>query len=137
MLIFYFLILPFLGAVIASPLRSETQIYLWTYSINLFPSIDIFDDLSHFWTLAVEEHFYLLWPIIIKIFIKLFHRKNLLTLCLAILVVSTLTRYFLFYKDFTNIFIFHFSLSCFDSLALGAALADLKHRGILAKYSRN
>ena len=43
------------------------QVWLWTYTIN-FPGVPwIWDEsslflLGHFWSLCVEEHFYLLWP---------------------------------------------------------------------------
>ncbi len=49
----------------------DQQFYLWTYLTNVQMSIQqewCFGPLDHFWSLAVEEHFYLLWPIVIFFF---------------------------------------------------------------------
>ncbi len=42
------------------------QFYLWSYLSNVKMSFDnawCFGYLDHFWSLAVEEHFYLVWPL--------------------------------------------------------------------------
>lgn len=44
------------------------QFWLWSYCSNIFMSFEgtwCFGALDHFWSLAVEEHFYLMWPLII------------------------------------------------------------------------
>lgn len=44
---------------------SDNQLYLWTYLTNIKMTTDgawCFGYLDHFWSLAVEEHFYLVWP---------------------------------------------------------------------------
>lgn len=44
----------------------ENQWYLWTYTTNLkmaWQGLWCFGHLDHFWTLAIEEQFYLVWPI--------------------------------------------------------------------------
>lgn len=46
-------------------LAQENQVFLWSYTTNVCMSIKdswCFGSLDHFWSLAVEEHFYLLWP---------------------------------------------------------------------------
>lgn len=46
----------------------EQQIFLWCYLANVQMSVVdawCFGPLDHFWSLAVEEHFYLLWPLAI------------------------------------------------------------------------
>lgn len=46
----------------------EHQFYLWTYLTNVKMSWDnawCFGYLDHFWSLSVEEHFYLCWPFIL------------------------------------------------------------------------
>ena len=43
----------------------ENQAFLWTYLTNIKMSYSnswCFGNLDHFWSLAVEEHFYLIWP---------------------------------------------------------------------------
>ena len=44
------------------------QAFLWTYLTNACMSIEdawCFGSLDHFWSLAVEEHFYLVWPLVV------------------------------------------------------------------------
>lgn len=46
----------------------DHQVYLWTYTANLKMSLAdawCFGALDPFWSLAVEEHFYLVWPAVI------------------------------------------------------------------------
>ncbi len=39
-----------------------TIAYAYTYLVNLAPNDCSFSSYSHFWSLSVEEHFYLIWP---------------------------------------------------------------------------
>jgi peptidoglycan/LPS O-acetylase OafA/YrhL len=46
----------------------NNQLFLWTYLTNVKMSVDnawCFGYLDHFWSLAVEEHFYLVWPFVL------------------------------------------------------------------------
>lgn len=46
----------------------ENQFWLWAYCSNIYMSYQgnwCFGALDHFWSLAVEEHFYLVWPLVI------------------------------------------------------------------------
>lgn len=60
---------PLLGATTsAEALRlRELQAWYWSYSINVFIALHGWDaaagGTSHLWSLAVEEQFYLLWPV--------------------------------------------------------------------------
>ena len=60
----YYLVL--IGITILGSERSEVMPWLFTYTTNIY----IWDHLtflrfSHFWTLAVEEQFYLFWPLLL------------------------------------------------------------------------
>lgn len=63
-------ILPLLGLAQTPPAR--VQIWTWTYlqnvSMTFFPSRSqsLVEWTPHLWSLAVEEHFYLVWPFIVK-----------------------------------------------------------------------
>jgi peptidoglycan/LPS O-acetylase OafA/YrhL len=65
----------------------ENQIYLWTYTTNIKMSLEgswCFGSLDHFWSLAVEEHFYLVWPLVIwccRLPIALWLTTSLAVLC--------------------------------------------------------
>lgn len=64
----------------------ERQVFLWSYLTNVQMSIVdawCFGPLDHFWSLAVEEHFYLLWPLAI-----VFCRSRALLWCTLLLTVA-------------------------------------------------
>ena len=44
--------------------------------------------LGYLWSLAVEEHFYLFWPVVVR----LFSARSLIGVCLAILVIAPVLR---------------------------------------------
>jgi peptidoglycan/LPS O-acetylase OafA/YrhL len=58
------------------------QRWLWTYTCNVYMARAgswALPYVSHFWSLAVEEHFYLLWPLVVLVF----RRATLLRICAA------------------------------------------------------
>ncbi len=58
-------VIPSLLATTVFDLPRSNQWYLWTYTPNFYMAWEnswCFGPLDHFWSLAVEEHFYLLWP---------------------------------------------------------------------------
>ena len=71
------------------------------------------------WSLAVEEHFYLLWPAIVL----LVDRKKLLWLCLAIFVGCPILRGIFALRGMNPGSIIVLSWFRFDGLATGAAIA--------------
>ena len=95
--------------------------WLVTYTSNIYQSIyNIFiGDFSHFWSLAVEEQFYLFWPILIF----LVKQKRLLHLILACIAFSLLTRTYLFFFVGKWMATAYSTPSCMNSLGIGALLA--------------
>jgi peptidoglycan/LPS O-acetylase OafA/YrhL len=74
------------------------QGWLWTYCSNIptaFCERYVFNEdqlrLGHFWSLAVEEHYYLLWPAVVF----LFDRKSLMAICLGMILLALPCRLFL------------------------------------------
>src|SRR5262249_13935552 len=49
------------AALIGTLIAGDTSIWLWTYLSNFHPNTA----LPHFWSLAVEEQFYLVWPVVV------------------------------------------------------------------------
>lgn len=41
-----------------------TFAYAYTYTLNFAPNECNFSSVSHLWSLAVEEHFYIVWPVV-------------------------------------------------------------------------
>ncbi len=68
---------------------------------------------SHTWTLAIEEQFYLLWPLVVVVM----GRRRLRWAIVPLLVVPVAMRTWAFHR--------HMLLTRSDGLVLGALLADL------------
>jgi peptidoglycan/LPS O-acetylase OafA/YrhL len=77
---------------------------------------------SHFWSLAIEEQFYLVWPLAIFV---LRDKKRLLWACLALSCFSLVLRTFLLFHHTSYAIINGNTLCRADSLLIGAALALL------------
>ncbi len=65
----------------------ESFLYAFTYLYNFIPKAHYSTTLGHTWSLAVEEHFYLIWPFV---FVALFARApKLLALLLALAIAAS------------------------------------------------
>jgi peptidoglycan/LPS O-acetylase OafA/YrhL len=92
-LLAFFVVLPLLWPAGASVYHETTphQGWLWFYGTNLLEARDEAWGLgyfNHFWSLAVEEHFYLLWPLVI------FYcsRTTALRVCVGLMLVAVVSR---------------------------------------------
>lgn len=107
---------------------ADNQFYLWTYLTNVKMSLDdswCFGALDHFWSLAVEEHFYLVWPFLVLFVVG---RKGLrpllyLTLLTACLCAAARISFALVSENGVapNVL----SIFRFDTLLLGSSVAIL------------
>ena len=94
---------------------------LVTYSLNI-PMLPPTDDLGaagHFWSLSVEEQFYILWPAAVVFF----PRRHLRWLVLAVVGVSLVHKFGAAAAGGSYRLVFWNVLGCMDSLGLGALLA--------------
>ena len=97
--------------------------YLLTYTSNIYFSFHPWDDVaSHFWSLAVEEQFYLIWPWVIVLLPK----KYLLKAIVFTISLGPLFRLLSSIAGWNN-WRLEYSLTpaCLDSLGMGAVLACL------------
>lgn len=127
-LIIAFLLLPLLG--INSPLLAHDrpdQIWLWTYLSNW---AQIFghgsEAFPHYWSLAVEEQFYLIWPLL------LWRRTpaQCLHICLAVAGTSLLARCAIAWFAVSSSELFYYPSICrADALAFGGAAAAALRMG--------
>jgi peptidoglycan/LPS O-acetylase OafA/YrhL len=117
-LLLFVIVLPGLG--ILPPAWRDHQIWLWIYLSNWSPYIWT-ATLSHFWSLAVEEQFYLLWPLLVHSRTP----RELLRLCAGLAVVSLLARVAMVVAGVPTLSIYENSIARLDALVAGGAVAAL------------
>jgi peptidoglycan/LPS O-acetylase OafA/YrhL len=119
-LVVILLIAPLMAGKMPAPLSE--QAWLWLYGSNVLQSLRgewCLGPLNHFWSLAVEEHFYFLWPLVIF----LCTRRVALRLCGLIIVAAELTKAVWLYSGGNDVAAEVFTLLRMDSLVLGGWLA--------------
>lgn len=106
----------------------DSLFYAYIYSYNFIPT-DIYTSLiGHTWSLAVEEHFYLVWP---TVFLLLFgqYRLALLGLLLAFIVSAPLLQLYLvrtglvagyFVERWSFIAGYAIAIGCLSALLIGS-----------------
>jgi peptidoglycan/LPS O-acetylase OafA/YrhL len=82
--------------------------------------------MTHFWSLAVEEHFYLLWPMLVW----LVSRQRLIVIALSFLALSILARTFLYLHGTDLDRVFALTPLRMDGLAIGAIASIIIRSGI-------
>ena len=73
---------------------ASQQWWLWGYGVNVALAIRnqwTFYGMNHFWSLAVEEQFYLVWPVLVAVL----SRERMARLCVVLVVVAAGLRYWL------------------------------------------
>ena len=126
--LYYFIIA--VGLVMAIPPVREIWIWLVSYTMNIFISLKGDESFfySNFWSLAVEEQFYVVWPW----FVLFAPRKWLLPITIAMISCGPLWRLYAFTNGLNFVAIYKMTPACLDSLGVGALLAHA-HRSRLKK----
>ena len=98
------------------------RLFAWTYLLNWYEGWTGFTGvplpLQHFWSLAIEEQFYFVWPFLVATFT----RRRLMSLCGGLMILglaSRLVAYGLHYP----LIAYTWTICRADSLAMGAVLA--------------
>ncbi|MGA3027957.1 MAG: acyltransferase [Bryobacteraceae bacterium] len=122
----------------ALPSSESEQIWYWLYVSNWRSAWGAYlgEPVGHFWSLAIEEQFYLVWPLMVW----LCSRKRLLTVCSAMVVVSFLGRNIPMLREIQAVygdFLHRVTFSRLDGLAAGAIVALLvRDERILGRLTR-
>lgn len=112
----------------------QRQAWLWTYMAD-WPIRWVWDDselfkLGHFWSLAVEEHFYLIWPALVALLPK----RRLFAVCCVLIVIASTCRFFASIcgsetsTTFARLLIWP-SVARIDGLCVGAMIAIVVRTG--------
>jgi peptidoglycan/LPS O-acetylase OafA/YrhL len=103
-------------------LPRSNQLFLWTYTSNIYMAWTnawCFGPLDHFWSLAVEEHFYLVWPVIVLCLSP----KALIRFSLVMVFVVGIARAAVALRPEYDLAVDTLTLFRCDALMLGAVLA--------------
>lgn len=129
-----YVIIPLLH--LGQPTPIGVQLWTWSYLQNVgmtfFPhqSATIWQWTPHFWSLAVEEHFYLLWPFVVK----LADARSLPLVLLGTIPISIISRGLVLWSGHGPAYLTPCRV---DALGLGSLLAVLsQHPGALATARR-
>jgi peptidoglycan/LPS O-acetylase OafA/YrhL len=122
------------AVIIFKKTRSDFLWYLtYTTNIMIFVHDSWNEYLSHFWSLAMEEQFYLIWPLIIL----LLPQKHLLKAIFTTITLAPLFRFIGCYGlGLSTIQIGVFPIASLDALGLGALLAFYTHNHDQFKHAK-
>ena len=127
-----FVVLPLVGFVPA-PVRADQpqQFWLWAYLSNWVLPFDIANhSFPHFWSLAVEEQFYLLWPLLTW----RCSPRAVLRWGLALALLAPFVRAGVLLGGGTSDMVYVWSPCRMDALALGGSVAAaLRVPGLASK----
>jgi len=117
---------------------SNNQAYIWTYLQNWLyvfnPPVNT-DSLNHFWSLAVEEQFYLIWPFVILL---LKNPKHLLIFVLLMLVGVSGIRLWAWLHQVQGLAYYNlYTFTRIDGICIGSIVAILLRisPGFLSRYT--
>jgi peptidoglycan/LPS O-acetylase OafA/YrhL len=124
----FLLLGPFVMAHVYRPALAEMQsggavkLFAWTYLLNWYEGFRgwsaVAHPLQHFWSLSVEEQFYLIWPFLV---LKL-ARRRLMGVCVGLMAVALTLRAILYWLHLPFA-AYLWTICRADSLAMGAIVA--------------
>jgi peptidoglycan/LPS O-acetylase OafA/YrhL len=132
-LVVIFLVVPHIVTAVTPGVQRiyDAQGWLWAYSEDIAITVhneDFFDPdwlwVGHFWSLAVEEHFYLVWPLVVFAC----SRRGLIATSLGLVVAAPIMRFAMLALHMDPAAVYTLTLSRTDELAFGGLLAVLAQK---------
>ena len=123
-LVIYYLTPLFFGGSIP---EFGLQIYYWIYLQDFSTTFGWKSEgPGQFWSLAVEEHFYLVWPFLIY-----YLRERAISFWIGVIIVTSFILRIYMSRHYP--LIHHFTFTRMDDLAIGAILALLEYHGFVKR----
>jgi peptidoglycan/LPS O-acetylase OafA/YrhL len=135
--LFFVLLRPVLIQLRGYEQTAAQQGWFWAHLTNWKYSIDGEPKwwwLNHFWSLAIEEQFYFLWPLIILVTRG---RRSLAQICLGIIALSPVLRQYLSSDNFSLTNPDRLTPARLDGLAFGSLLAWLVRNASIKNVVRS
>lgn len=107
-------------------------VWLWCYGANYAQWLYkdwLYGGLDHFWSLAIEEHFYLFWPFVVLLCSK----RNLVIASVALIALSIASRAWFFFVAGNGIAPYILTVCRIDGLLIGGLLAVAEQANLLTK----
>ena len=108
----------------ALDLLLDHQAWAWCYGVNIYDGLKgaySLPYIDHFWTLAVEEHFYLVWPLVVWLFAR--RPRSLMRLSFVLGIAALIARVAASIAGVSPLTIFVLTPFRLDALCLGGFLA--------------
>jgi len=125
MLLILLIVMPAISDSFASKTATmqANSFWFWTYLVNWkVASLGTFADFQsgYMWSLAVEEQFYIVWPLIVHLF-----RNNLIKASSVLLFTSLLLKIWLLFYGASGTTIYTMTITHLDGLLLGSIFGSL------------
>ena len=117
------------------PTSRENAGWLFTFTANIPAGLkeNMIGDVSHFWSLAVEEQFYIFYPLLVLL-IPTKHYLKLFYSFIFIAIASRLIEYLLIpNREIMGQVAYTFTPGCLDCFGIGGILAYLKYKSSIEK----
>jgi peptidoglycan/LPS O-acetylase OafA/YrhL len=101
----------------------------FTYMMCYMPDLNLGWHIGHFWSLAVEEHFYLLWPLLLV----LFSPSRACKIVIAYIMLIPLIRYAIWALQWNWLDIDFCSITQMSSIAEGCLLAFVVRGSVMVR----
>jgi peptidoglycan/LPS O-acetylase OafA/YrhL len=128
----FYLLLPAFGIKLTIA-EIQAQPWQWTYTANIYDGFHLWpgQNIGHFWTLGIEEQFYLLWPLMVLFSSERYLKRGVIVVFLAIPLLRALCLSAGLSVNFINTF----TLCHMDGLLLGALISIAFREGIIEKIT--
>lgn len=115
---------------------SLSNVYFWRFQdTSYFAAASYTTPLLHYWSLGVEEQFYIFWPLIVLFLMPKLNKFALISLLIFTIIASATIAQFLLKEHHS--FVYYMLPTRAGELLVGALLAALLHFNIINKPKNN